>query len=62
MIALGGVTLENAKACIQAGAAGIAGIRLFQENEMGSVVAALRRLQADVESSVVSVGKPKAED
>ena len=56
VIALGGVTLENAQACIQAGAAGIAAIRLFQENEMGKIVAALRRLGAVVgrQSSGVS--------
>jgi thiamine-phosphate pyrophosphorylase len=35
IFALGGVSLENAGACIQAGAAGIAGIRLFQENSVG---------------------------
>ena len=48
VVALGGVTLENAEACIQAGAAGIAAIRLFQENKMGETVAALRRLEAVV--------------
>jgi thiamine-phosphate pyrophosphorylase len=45
VLALGGVTLENAEACIQAGAAGIAAVRLFQENEMETVVGALHRLE-----------------
>ena len=32
VFAMGGVTVENASACIKAGAAGIAGIRLFHHN------------------------------
>jgi thiamine-phosphate pyrophosphorylase len=42
VLALGGVTVTNAPACRDAGAAGIAAIRLFQENDIAEVVRRLR--------------------
>ena len=44
VLALGGVNLSNARDCMEAGADGVAGIRLFQESAMDQAVKQLRRI------------------
>lgn len=51
IFALGGVSLEHADECRAAGAAGVAAIRMFQENDIADVIRKLKR-------PVVESGRP----
>ena len=48
ILALGGVDIDNAASCLKAGAAGLAGIRIFQKGDLAGTVEKLRALEKGI--------------